>query len=192
MGQPRYYRPTVPAAAWGVLAALVLVGALGAAHVLTVRQARADERRAVLADAAVLERELLASAARIAAERDSLRAVAARIDTVLAWRLRVVHDTAWLPADTAPAVRLVACRAQLDTIASACGAFRAAAADAARAADTQHAHDAATIAAQARQVAALRRADSIAADRSRTARGRRALERAAWAGALVAVFLTGR
>ena len=133
----RAYAPVV----WGVVIALALAAALVFAHRATVAVAVAAERAAVLADGASLLALSQAHSAAIRRERDSLRAVVARVDTVLVHRLRTVRDTAWLPADTSPVVRLAACRAQLDTVASDCDRFRRIVTSALANADSLHRAD---------------------------------------------------
>jgi hypothetical protein len=148
---PTYYRPRYAPMIWGVVIALALAAALVFAHRATVAVAVAAERAAVLADGASLLALSQAHSAAIRRERDSLRAVVARVDTVLVSRLRTVRDTAWLPADTSPVVRLASCRAQLDTLATDCERFRATAtaalanADSLRRADSTAAHAQAVI-----------------------------------------------
>lgn len=163
MSSPRYYRPSLAPLLWGVVVSGLVAAALFGAHVLTVRQERAAERRAVLAEGQQIVALERAAVAALVRERDSLRVVVARVDTVLLTRIRTVRDTAWIPRDTNPVVRLAACRAQLDTLAITCDAFRRTATTALAKADTIARRDSAVIAGLSRQLVALRRADSLAA-----------------------------
>jgi hypothetical protein len=116
-----------------------------------------------MAEGETLTRLALARGDALAREVDSLRAVVAHVDTVLVTRLRTIRDTAWLPADTAPVVVLAACRAQLDTLATACETFRRTALTALAQADTTRRRDSAAVAGLSLQLAAIRRADSVRA-----------------------------
>ena len=121
---------------------LLLMYAVALAARLTVQTLRADERRRVLQEvAAVEDARLLADRAAWARERDSLISATGKRDTVLRWRIRTVQGMSWLPADTASVVRYTACRAQLDSLADACAAFRTSAAAALVASDSLHAAD---------------------------------------------------
>lgn len=121
-----YYRPRVPAWLWVTLlitAGLFAVVVLGRATVDSIKD---GERQRVYREAhqwasatVVVQRE------RFAKERDSLRKETGKLDTVLDVRIKRVRDTAWLPTDPSPVVRLQACRVQLDSLATACEAFRA-------------------------------------------------------------------
>lgn len=150
----------------GVLTLLALV----AAAVVSWRDAiREAERTRVLAEADGVARGLLsAQRATWQRERDSLIAATGRRDTVLRTRLQVVRDTQWLPADTSPAVRLFACRAQLDTLATACAAYRDTATAALDAADRLHAADTAALGRAAVAVVAVR--DTLRNERQAAAR----------------------
>lgn len=160
----------------GIIAAAGLVLAAGAAWQESVRQA---ERTRVLAEATGVSRALLdAQRAAWQQERAALMVAAGRRDTVLRTRLRTVVDTAWLPADTTPAVRYLACRAQLDTLASACAAYRDTASAALAAADSLHAADTAALTRAGLAVVAVR-------DTLRTARTE-AARKPGWRGVLVA------
>lgn len=133
----------------------------GRASVAAIRR---DERARVLDEGHRLADVLLSAERRHwAGLVDSLRRQTRAADTVLVTRLRTVRDTAWLPADPAPAVRYVACRAQLDTLASDCATFRATATAALAAADSQHQTDTLTLRTMATQLAAIRRSDSTKA-----------------------------
>lgn len=124
MTLPRYYRPAAP---WMVHAAILLalgIGLLFAARA-TVGAIRQGERDRLADQAAVLSAQFDAERARLVQQIDSMSRVTAKADTVLRTRLRTVHDTAWIPIDTNPAVRYAACRAQLDSLATDCEAFRA-------------------------------------------------------------------
>ena len=123
-----YYRPRVPSWLSTVLILTALLAALVFAGRATVDAIRDGERQRVYREAhqwasaaVVVQRE------RFAKERDSLRKETGKLDTVLDVRLKTIRDTTWLPADPSPAVRLAACRVQLDTLASECAAFRASA-----------------------------------------------------------------
>ena len=171
---------------WGVVISLALLCALGWGGWLTLSWARADERRIVTAEGDALLRAALDRGAALALERDSLRAVVAHVDTVLVTRIRRIRDTAWIPADTAPAVVLGACRAQLDTLAQDCDAYRRAATTALAQADTIRRGDSTVIAGLSTQLAAIRRADSIrATSASQGARWR------AFAGGVCVASLAG-
>ena len=145
MSAPAYYRPRVPFWLW----LAVLVAALLAVVVFAARGAvgslRAQERRRVYAEAQAWASQITPTErAAWRRQADSLRAVVTGRDTVLVTRLRTVRDTAWLPADTSPAVRLVACRAALDSLADDCDAFRVSAVAALAVADTVHRADSVT------------------------------------------------
>lgn len=183
MNAPRYYRGA-NTTLWGIVIALALALALWFAGRATVAQidasARDDERAKVLKEGAALRDASLSLAyRRWAHERDSLRALVDQRDTVLINRLRTVHDTAWLPADTAPTVRYAACRAQLDSIATECAAFRAAANRARLVSDSQHVADTSALRGITLQLAAVRRADSTKASRLVARSNWRAAERGA-------------
>lgn len=187
MKMPRWYRGTPPWL-WGVVISLALLCALGWGGWLTLSWARADERRIVTAEGDALLRGALERGAALARERDSLRAVVAHVDTVLVTRIRRIRDTAWIPADTAPAVVLGACRAQLDTLAQDCDAYRRAATTALAQADTIRRGDSTVIAGLSLQLAAVRRADSIrTAGLTRRSRLRRTAD-AVCVGAVAAHF----
>jgi hypothetical protein len=179
-----YYRRSYAPVIWGVAIALALAAALVFAHRATVAVAVAAERAAVLADGASLLALSQAHSAAIRRERDSLRAVVARVDTVLVSRLRTVRDTAWLPADASPVVRLAACRATLDTLASECAQFRASATLALAAADSLAVTQSDAARAAAWQLAAITRSRD-AAQSQLAARGKwRAFERGVCAGSI--------
>lgn len=91
------------------------------------------------------------------AERDSLLHVLADQGRRLDLRIVRVRDTAWLPADTNPAVRLRACRAELDGVTDACAAFKATATRTIAGLTTTLAAD------SARLVAAVLRTDTVRA-----------------------------
>lgn len=156
----RYYRPAWSLILWQIGGAVALALALWFAGRASLDRIRQTERRRVLAEAAVLERQLLASATRLQHERDSLAHVVAQVDTVLVTRLRTIRDTAWLPADTTPRVRLAACRAQLDTLVTDCTTYRRVASTALAKADTIMRRDSAVIAGLTVRLTATRRADS--------------------------------
>lgn len=132
-----YYRPRLPDWLWMLLAAFALILLSYYAVREGVRAIRADERATVYREANQWAAVGLSwQRAAWAKERDSLRLAVARVDTVLRTRLTIVQDTTWLPADTTPAVRLTACRAVLDTVASVCAQFRAQATAALEVADS--------------------------------------------------------
>lgn len=150
----------------GILAVAGLVLTAGVAWVESIRKA---ERARVLAETTGVSRALLdAQRAAWQQERAALAAAAGRRDTVLRTRLQIVRDTQWLPADTSPAVRLVACRAQLDTLADACAAYRDTATAALDAADRLHAADTAALGRAALAVVAIR--DTLRHERQAAAR----------------------
>lgn len=120
-----YYRRSYTPVLWGVVIALAIAAGLVFAHRAAVASAVAAERAKVLGEGEALLRLSLAHSADLKREADSLRVLVAHVDTVVVSRLRTVRDTAWLPADTSPVVRLAACRAQLDTLATDCERFRA-------------------------------------------------------------------
>lgn len=187
-----YYRPAPTRLVWGVVMALLLAWALWLAGRATLAAVRDDERARVLAEGSALTRQALEHAQRLARERDSLAVLVAQRDTVLITRIKRVRDTAWLPADTTPAVRLVACRAQLDTLATACDTFRQAASVALAKADTSSRRDSAALAGLSLQLAAVRRADSLKAVQLAGGARRHAFERGACAAAIVGNVLQWR
>lgn len=185
-----YYRPSPVRVLWGVGIVLALALALWLMGRATVAAIRADERASVLRDGDALLAQALAYGAKLSRERDSLAALVAQRDTVLVTRIRHIRDTAWLPADTSPRVRLAACRAQLDTLATDCDLFRRTATTALAKADTIQRRDAAALAGLSWQLAAVRRADSIKATQL-SARSRwRSVERGVCAGSLAAHVFT--
>ena len=170
MSTPRWYKGTPPWL-WGVVISLALIASLAWGGWLTLSWARADERRVVLAEGETLTRLALARGDALARQNDSLRAAVAHVDTVLVERIRRVRDTAWLPADTAPHVRLAACIAVVDSLATECGTFRRTATLALAQADTTRRRDSAAVAGLSLQLAAIRRADSVrASQQSRRSR----------------------
>jgi hypothetical protein len=159
---PRWYKGTPPWL-WGVVISLALIASLAWGGWLTLSWARADERRVVLAEGDALTRLALARGDSLARENATLRAAVAHVDTVLVTRLRTIRDTAWLPADTAPRVRLAACIAAVDSLATDCASFRRTALTALAQADTTRRRDSAAVAGLSLQLAAIRRADSVRA-----------------------------
>ncbi len=124
MTAPRYYRraPTFVRAILSVLV-VVIVAVMGVrAGLASLRQA---ERERIEVAAALTASKFDAERTQLVHRIDSLSRLTSRADTVLRTRLRTLHDTLWLPADTSPTVRYAACRAQLDTLATDCDAFRA-------------------------------------------------------------------
>jgi hypothetical protein len=162
---PRWYRGTPPWL-WGVVVALALALALWLAGWSTVGAIRAAERAKVMAEGETLTRLALSRGDALARQNDSLRAVVAHVDTVLVERIRRVRDTAWLPADTAPRVRLAACIAAVDSLATDCASFRRTAVAALAQADTTRRSDSAAVVGLSLQLAAIRRADSVRASAS--------------------------
>ena len=156
-----YYRPSPTRFVWGVAIAAACIAGLWLAGLATIDAIREDERAEVLREGDTLNALWRQRATALQRERDSLGAVVGRVDTVLVERIRRIRDTAWLPADTSPVVRLAACRAQLDTLALDCLTFRQVATTALAQADTIIRRDSAAIAGLSLQLAALRRADSI-------------------------------
>lgn len=136
MTPPSYRRSDWSHMVWGVVIALAIAAALVFMHRSTVAAAVAAERAKVLQEGEALLRVSLEHSAAMKQEADSLRLAVARVDTVFLQRLRTVRDTAWLPADTSPVVRLSSCGAQLDTLATECERFRASATAALDAADS--------------------------------------------------------
>jgi hypothetical protein len=118
-----------------------------------------------MAEGETLTRLALARGDALARQNDSLRAVVAHVDTVLVERIRRVRDTAWLPADTAPRVRLAACIAAVDSLATDCASFRRTAVAALAQADTTRRRDSAAVVGLSLQLAAIRRADSVRASK---------------------------
>ena len=157
-----YYRRSYPPVLWGVVIALAIAAALVFAHRSAVAAAVTAERAKVLGEGEALLRLSLAHSADLKRQADSLRAVVAHVDTVVVSRLRTVRDTAWLPADTSPVVRLAACRAQLDTLATDCERFRATATAALANADDRHRADSTTLAAQSIITAGITRSRDAA------------------------------
>lgn len=185
-----YYRPSPTRFVWGVVIALALAVALWFAGRATIAAVRQDERTTVLRDGDTLLNAALAHNRTLARERDSLAAVVAKVDTILVTRLRTIRDTAWLPADTSPTVRLAACRAQLDTLATGCDAFRRTALAAIAKADTTRRGDSAVMAGLSLQLAALRRADSAKAAQLAGRSRWRTIERGVCVGSLAANVFT--
>lgn len=108
-------------------AAVVLLAVLGGARIIQ----RASARTAAAVTDSLTRHHVrvtdsLARADAVARrERDSLLHVLADRGRDLELRIVRVRDTSWLPADTTPAVRLRACRAELDGMTDACAAFKA-------------------------------------------------------------------
>lgn len=118
-------------------------------------------------------------------ERDSLLHALAERGRALDLRIVRVRDTSWLPADTNPAVRLRACRAELVGVADACAAFRATA-------TRTIAGLTATLAADsARLVAAVLRADTVRAayQDSLAATARQRDRKPGWKGVLTGTLV---
>lgn len=150
-----------PYAWWCVICLALALGCWFAGR-STVQAIRQDERLRVLAEGdqlAALANN--ARAAELRRVRDSLRVALADVDTVLVRRLKVVHDTTWLPADTASPVRLAACRVQLDSLALSCASFRETATTALAKADSIIRRDSAAIVGISMRSAAKHRADSV-------------------------------
>lgn len=121
-----YYRPRVPSWLSTVLILTAPLAAFVYAGFATRDAIRDGERQRVYNEAHQwASATVVAQRERFAKERDSLRKETGRVDTLLKVRLKTIRDTTWLPADTSPAVRLAACRVQLDTLATECEAFRA-------------------------------------------------------------------
>lgn len=175
--KPTYYRPRYAPVIWGVVIALALAAALVFAHRAAVASAVAAERATVLREGETLFRLAQAHSEAIRRERDSLRAVVARVDTVLVHRLRTVRDTAWLPADTSPVVRLAACRAQLDSLATDCERFRATATAALANADSLHRADSVSAHAQSIITAGITRSRDAALSQLASRGKRQSFER---------------
>lgn len=187
-----YDRPRLAPVVVGVVLALALLLALWCAVRATITAIRTDERAAVLrAGEAILTQSLVTLRA-VAHERDALRAVVRQRDTVLVTRLRTVRDTAWVPVDTTPVVRDAACRAQLDTLASDCDAFRVSATAALASADTMRRRDSTVRSGLSVQLAGVRRADSTKAARLASRATWRTVERALCATSVVSNVLQWR
>ena len=185
-----YYRPSPVRVVWGVVIALALALALWFAWRATANAIRQDERAKVLTEGTGLLREALEHGRRLAHERDSLAQRVAKVDTVLVTRIRRVRDTAWLPADSSPAVVLRACRSELDALAADCNAFRQAATTALAKADTSRRSDSTVIAGLSLQLAAVRRADSLKATQLATRSRWGLVARGVCVGSLAAHALT--
>ena len=171
--------------AWWVVICLALALACWFAGRATVQAIRQDERLKVLAEGdrlAALTND--AHRVTLARVRDSLRLALADVDTVLVRRLTVVHDTSWLPADTAAPVRLAACRVQLDSLAQSCASFRETATIALAKADTIQRRDSAAIAGLSLRLATIRRADSLKAVSIASRSRWRSLEQGVCAGSV--------
>lgn len=185
MTTPRYYtgRPAwLVSACWALALAVACGLGLWLSGRAVVRQIRADERqRLEAASADVLTTTIAAERARWQRAVDSLAAVVAEVDTVLVTRLRTVHDTAWLPADTAVPVRYAACRAALDAIATECATFRTAALARLAAADSVRQMDVTAHTALAQQLASVRASEAGL----RQELGNRPRWRHVWAGVAV-------
>ncbi len=115
----------VPMFVWKILCALVVGAVLFFAGRRANAAIRQDERERINGEAAVTSARFALERALTARRIDSLTQLKERADTVLRTRVRIVHDTSWLPVDTSPTVRYAACRAQLDTLAIDCETFRA-------------------------------------------------------------------
>lgn len=175
MTTPRWYRGSPPWL-WGVVIGLALLAALAWGGWLTLSWARADERATVLREGDAITQLALARGDSLSRTVDSLRAATAQAETVLVVRtLRAKQEaTAPVPAstDTAGLVSAVrSCRAQLDTLASDCDAFRETATTALAEATTVRRSDSSVIAGLSLQLASVRRADSVrASQQSRRSR----------------------
>ena len=189
---PTYYRPRYAPVVWGVVIALALAAALVFAHRAAVASAVAAERAKVLREGEGLLRVALSHSAALKREADSLRVVVARVDTVLVSRLRTVRDTAWLPADTSPVVRLASCRAQLDTLATDCERFRATATAALANADSLRRADSTTLAAQSVITAGITRSRDAALAQLASRGKVRAFERGVCLASLTANYFQWR
>jgi len=185
-----YYRRSFGSVVWGVVIAFAIALALVLPARAVGRAIRQDERTKVLREGDALLRVALAHGRTLARERDSLRAVVAHVDTVLVTRLRTIRDTAWMPADTAPRVRLAACVAVLDSLATDCALFRRTALAALAKADTSTRRDAAALAGLSVQLAAVRRADSIKATQLAGRSRWRTIERGVCVGSVAAHVFT--
>jgi hypothetical protein len=183
---------------WGVVIALALLAGLWYAGTLTLRAARDDERRIVLAEGDSLQQLATARGDTLRRALDSLRRAVRQVDTVLVSRLRTVRDTAWLP-DTIlltptnrSAAVMTACRAQLDTLASDCERFRATATTALATADSLHRADSSTVHAQSIITAGIARSRD-AALKQLAARGTlRAFERGVCVASLATNYFQWR
>ena len=175
MTTPRWYRGA-PSWLWGAVISLALLAALAWGGWLTLSWARSDERRIVLTEGEAFTRLATQHADSLARVLDSTRRVVAQAETVLVVRtLRAKQEaTAPVPAstDTTALVSAVrSCRAQLDTLASDCDAFREAATMAIAEATTMRRSDSSVIAGLSLQLASVRRADSVrASQQSRRSR----------------------
>lgn len=190
MTVPPYYRRVWTDAAVGVAVAFVLAVALWIAGTRTVAAIRQDERAKLQQSGDALLTAALKHSATLRRERDSLAAEVAKVDTVLVTRIRRVRDTAWLPADSSPAVVLRACRSELDALAADCNAFRQAATTALAKADTSRRSDSTVIAGLSLQLAAVRRADSLKATQLATRSRWGLVARGVCVGSLAAHALT--
>ncbi len=177
--------------------ALVIAGLLALGIILlvsvrvAVRDIQASERAHLKLVTDSLGREHDGDRAQWKRERDSLRVAMRQRDTVLLRRLHIVHDTSWIPADTSPAVRYAACRAQLDTLATDCAAFRATATLALANADSLHRVDSLTRITD-RTALAIARRDAQAQARRATVKSRWQTAGLAVCGAAVANQVWGR
>lgn len=146
-----------------------------------LRRIREAQQRATYAEARRLSDSLTHSAQRYAwaHERDSLRVEAAAIEIRIVERLRRIHDTVWLPADTTAAPALLSslrtCHANATGLATECDAYRATTTRALEIADSTHAADSA---AQV-QLAVIATAARDTSGRA-TARAERAERRPGW------------
>ncbi|MCO4101064.1 MAG: hypothetical protein HEQ38_17055 [Gemmatimonas sp.] len=187
-----YMRPNYTRIVWGAVIALALLAALVWAGVLTVRAIREDERRVVLLEGAALFAKASARTDALVRERDSLRVVVARVDTVLVSRLRTVRDTAWLPADTSAPVRLAACRLALDSLATDCERYRVTATAALANADSLHRADSTAAHAQAIIAAGITRSRDAALTQLASHGKRRSFERGVCVASLATNYLQWR
>jgi hypothetical protein len=141
MTRATYMRRDGTRVLWGVVIALALFAGLWYAGTLTLRAAREDERRIVLAEGDSLQRLATARGDTLRRALDSLRRAVRKVDTVLVARIVQAKRDAQAPVppatDTAALVTAVRrCRATLDTLATECEHFRATATAALTAADS--------------------------------------------------------
>lgn len=162
-----YYRPSPTRFVWGVGIALLLALALFFAARAASNAIREDERAGVLREGDALLQRALERGAELARERDSLARLVAKVDTVVIERVAKAKAEAAKPipsaTDTSALVTAVrSCRAQLDTLATDCAAFRRTATAALAKAAALHDADTAQLRVQAERAAAITRSRDAA------------------------------
>ena len=163
---------TLPQWVWGVVIAGALLTALGLAGWLSVGWIADRARAKTLAEGAALAQRTAARADTLARSLDSARRIVATVETVVVAQVARARREATAPippaADTTGLVAAVrSCRAQLDTLAGDCDAFRVAATTAMARADSVDRAKDDVIRGFSVALAAGRQQDSIRAARAR-------------------------